>query len=75
MTDRAEYYVKNGKSTKQTDRFRAAFEFPLRYFPATPVDDFGPKKLLFCRDEMEKSGRFARSYIDTLVNSFPSGVQ
>ena len=39
--DRAEYYVKNGKQTGQLDRFRAALEFPLRYFPATPVDDFG----------------------------------
>jgi len=68
LTDRAEYYVKNGKQTGQLDRFRAALEFPLRYFPATPVDDFGPKKLLFCRDEMEKSGRFARSYINTLIN-------
>ena len=75
LTDRAEYYVKNGKQTGQLDRFRAALEFPLRYFPATPVDDFGPKKLLFCRDEMEKSGRFARSYVNTLVNCFRSVVK
>ncbi|MBR4835236.1 MAG: site-specific integrase [Thermoguttaceae bacterium] len=75
LADRAEYYVKNGKQTGQLDRFRAALEFPLRYFPATPVDDFGPKKLLFCRDEMEKSGRFARSYVNTLVNCFRSVVK
>ena len=75
MTDRAEYYVKNGKQTGQLDRFRAALEFPLRYFPASPVDDFGPKKHLFCRDEMEKSGRFARSYVNALVNYFRSVVK
>ncbi len=54
LLDRADYYVKNGKQTGQLDRFRAALEFPLRYFPATSVDEFGPKKLLFCRDKMEK---------------------
>ena len=75
LLDRADYYVKNGKQTGQLDRFRAALEFPLRYFPATPVDEFGPKKLLFCRDEMEKSGRFARSYVNTLVNCFRSVIK
>lgn len=68
LSDRQDYYVKNGAPTRQLERYKTALEFPARFYPATPVDEFGPKKLLFCRDEMERSGRFARSYINTLVN-------
>lgn len=68
LSDKKDYYVKNGASTRQHERYRAALAFPVEFFPATPVDEFGPKKLLFCRDEMVKSGRFARTYINTLIN-------
>ncbi len=68
LSDKKDYYVKDGASTRQHERYRVALSFPVEFFPATPVDDFGPKKLLFCRDEMVKSGRFARSYINTLIN-------
>lgn len=68
LSDKKDYYVKDGASTRQHERYRVALSFPVEFFPATPVDDFGPKKLLFCRDEMKKSGRFARSYINTLIN-------
>ncbi len=63
-----DYYVKNGRQTKQLERFRVALEFPVRYFLSTPIGDFGPSELRFCRDEMERSGRFCRSYVNTLTN-------
>lgn len=66
----SDYYVKDGKQTRQLDRFQAALEFPVKFYPATPVDEFGPSKLVFCRDEMVRSGRFARSYINELINCF-----
>ncbi len=75
LAARANYYVKLGKQTRRLARFKTALEYPLRYFPTTPVDEFGPSKLLFCRDEMEKSGRFARSYVNTLVNCFRAVVK
>lgn len=68
LSDKKGYYVKDGASTRRHERYRAALAFPVEFFPATPVDEFGPKKLLFCRDEMVKSGRFARTYINTLIN-------
>ena len=66
------YYVKNGKQTGQLQRFRASLEYPLKLYPTTPVDEFGPRKLLTVRNAMEESGRFARSYINTLVNCIRS---
>lgn len=60
---KADYYVKNGKQTRQLQRFKAAAEFPVRYFGRLPVGAFGPKKLLECRAMMEASGRFSRRYI------------
>ncbi len=65
---RANYYVKNGKQTGQLERFKAALEFPLRFYPGLRADEFGPKKLLECRAAMEKSGRFSRTYINALIN-------
>ncbi|MBQ9875024.1 MAG: hypothetical protein IJM30_11240 [Thermoguttaceae bacterium] len=65
---RKNYYVKNGKQTNQLARFKTALEYPLLLYPDLPVDKFGPKKALECRDAMERSGRFARQYINTLVN-------
>lgn len=62
------YYVKDGKQTGQLARFRAALEYPLKLYPTTPVDEFGPRKLLTVRNAMEESDRFARTYINTLVN-------
>ena len=67
---RANYYVKDGRQTGQLARYKAALEFPLKLYPSTPVDDFGPRKLIVCRNAMEESGRFARSYINTLINCF-----
>ena len=49
LSDKKDYYVKDGASTRQHERYRVALSFPVEFFPATPVDDFGPKKLLFCR--------------------------
>ena len=62
------YYMKDGRQTGQLARFKAALEFPLKLYPTTPVDDFGPRKLLSVRNALEESGRFARTYINTLVN-------
>lgn len=67
---RANYYVKDGRQTGQLDRFKAALEFPLKLYPTIPAADFGPRKLILCRNAMEESGRFSRSYINTLVNCF-----
>lgn len=64
------YYMKNGRQTKQLDRFKIAVEFPLELYPDLPVREFGPRKLLEVRAAMERSGRFARSYINTLINCF-----
>ena len=63
-----DYYVKNGADTRQIQRFRAALEFPLRFFADLPVDDFGPLKLQAARREMIQSGRFSREYLNALVN-------
>lgn len=65
---RRNYYVKNGRQTGQLERFKAALEFPLKFYASTPAKEFGPKKLFYCRHAMENSGRFTRSYINTLVN-------
>ena len=70
LTARKNYYVKDGRQTGQLSRYKAALEFPLRLYPNTPVADFGPRKLIVCRNAMEESGRFSRTYINTLVNSF-----
>ncbi|MBQ9799460.1 MAG: site-specific integrase [Thermoguttaceae bacterium] len=63
-----DYYVKNGKSTKQTERFRAA----LAPFFVAPLDrlrvrDFGVVRLRAIQRDWENSGRYCRSYINTLV--------
>ncbi len=71
LSDKKDYYVKDGASTRQHERYRVALSFPVEFFPATPVDDFGPKKLLFCRDEMEKSGR-RRAVVYQHVNQLRS---
>lgn len=65
---RAGYYVKNGKQTGQLDRFRTSVEYVLAFYPDLPARLFGPKKLIECRSAMEKSGRFSRGYLNTLVN-------
>lgn len=67
---KAEYYVKHGKQTRQLQRFKAAAEYPVKYFGSLPAASFGPKKLLECRAMMEASGRFSRRYINTLVTCF-----
>lgn len=63
-----DYYVKNGKSTKQTERFRAA----LAPFFVAPLDrlrvrDFGVVRLRAIQRDWENSDRYCRSYINTLV--------
>lgn len=65
---RANYYVKNGKQTGQLDRFRAAVEYVLAFYPDLPARKFGPRKLIECRAAMERSGRYARGYLNTLIN-------
>lgn len=45
-----DYYVKNGKQTGQLDLFRAALEFPLRRFPATP-----PRKRVVTPNRIRRS--------------------
>lgn len=79
LLDKIDYYKKNGKSTRQIERFKTALEFPLLLFSAIPAKEYGPKKLILTRSAMEKSGRFSRSYINTLINCVRSvwryGVQ
>lgn len=72
---RQAYYVKNGQQTRQLERFKVACEFPLRFFPDLPVRLFGPRKLLECRAAMEASGRFSRTYINTLCSCFRQVVK
>ena len=72
LLDKKNYYRKNGHSTRQIERFKAALEFPLLFFSALPAKEYGPKKLLITRDAMERSGRFSRGYINTLVNCIRS---
>jgi len=67
---RKSYYVKNGVQTRQLQRFRAASEYFLKLYPDLPVKALGPKKLLEVRSVMEKSERFSRTYINTLVSCF-----
>ena len=62
------YYVKDGRQTGQLARFKAALEFPLRLYPNDTVSEFGPRKLIAVRNAMEESGRYARTYINTLIN-------
>ncbi len=45
---------------------RSSFPFVISFRP--PIGDFGPSELRFCRDEMERSGRFCRSYVNALTN-------
>ncbi|MBQ9372165.1 MAG: site-specific integrase [Thermoguttaceae bacterium] len=61
---RANYYG----SPAQIERFKTALEFPLRLYANLPVDEFGPLKLQTVRQQMMESGRFARNYLNTLVN-------
>ncbi len=72
---KADYYVKNGKQTRQLQRFKAAAEFPVKYFGTVPAGSFGPKKLLECRAMMETSGRFSRRYINTLTSCWRAIVK
>ena len=67
---RRDYYVRNGEQTRQLQRFRLACEFPLRLFPDLPVRKFGPRRLIEARDAMERSGRFSRTFLNTLVSCF-----
>lgn len=69
LNARDQYYVKNGKQTGQLARFRVALQFPLELYPSLPVDDFGPRKLLNVRNVMETSGRFSRTYINSLIKA------
>lgn len=64
------YYVRNGAQTRQLQRFRAACEFPLRLYPDLPVRKFGPRKLAEVRAAAEASGRFSRTYLNTLTSCF-----
>ena len=61
------YYVRHGSQSKQLDRFRTALSFPVALFRDLDVNDFGAKKLIASRDAMIASGRFSRSYVNTLV--------
>ena len=72
---RRDYYQKNGVSTRQIERIRVACEFPLRFFSNLPVRLFGPRRLLECRDAMESSGRFSRTYINTLISCFRTVIK
>lgn len=72
---KADYYVKNGKQTRQLQRFKAAAEYPVKYFGSIASGAFGPKKLLECRAMMEASGRFSRKYINTLITCWRTIVK
>ena len=63
MEERKDYYVGT-----QLGRFKLALEVPLRLYADLPVDEFGPTKLQTCRQQMIDSNRFARTYLNTLVN-------
>ena len=63
-----DYYVSNGKQTRQLARFQTALDFVLQFYADLPVDEFGPLKLQSVRRLMIESDRFARDYLNTLVN-------
>lgn len=65
---RANYYTVHGQQTRQLARFKTALEFPIRLYGNLPVDEFGPLKLQTVRQQMIETGRFARNYLNTLVN-------
>lgn len=63
------YYVKNGKSTGQHERYCAALA-PL-CVPSVArlrVRDFGVAQLRTVQRDWEASGRYCRTYINTLIN-------
>ena len=69
LEDKKNYYVNvYGEQTGQLQRLQTALQYPLRMFADIPVDEFGPLKLQLVRQQMLDSGRFAREYINTLVN-------
>ncbi len=61
------YRHAEGTQDKQLDRFRTALSFPLSLFPTVYANDFGAKRLIETRDAMVATGRFSRTYINTLV--------
>ena len=63
-----DYYVSNGRSTRQLERFKIAFQIPIKLYSSLPVDEFGPLKLQKCRQAMIETDRFGRKYLNTLVN-------
>ncbi len=65
---RRDYYVKGGKQTGQLARFKTAVAFPLELYSTLPASEFGAAKLAICRDAMVRSGRFSRTYVNSLVN-------
>lgn len=65
---RANYYTSHGQQTRQLDRFKTALELPIRLYGNLPVDEFGPLKLQAVRQQMIDSERFARKYLNTLIN-------
>lgn len=67
LIDREGYYVKDGAQTGQIDRFKTALSFLVKRYPATPAAQIGPRRLSVIRDDMIDSGRFCRSYINTLI--------
>lgn len=69
------YYVKNGKSTGQHERYCAALAPVLKLYGTTPIDDFNVAKLRVVQTDLEKSGRYCRSYINTLVNCVRGAVK
>jgi len=67
---KSNYYVKRGEQTRQLSRIKTACEYPVKMYGDRLVDSITPKTLIDCRAEMEKSGRFSRSYINTLISCF-----
>lgn len=67
MVAHKSYYAKTHNQDKQLERFKTALSFPIALYPETPVNEFGPAKLVACRAAMVDSGRFCRAYINALV--------
>lgn len=62
------YYANSNGQTRQLDRIKTAMSFPVALYQDVPVDEFRAKRLDECRELMIQSGRFSRTYINTLVS-------
>jgi integrase len=55
------HYVKGGRPTTELGNFRAVLRIVKRLYAGLPADEFGPRALRACRDEMVRAGWVRRS--------------